>query len=688
MKKNYFIILCIIILCFMFTGCKKKSYCEKNGHDFSNATCLMPEKCVECGKEGNPALGHEYSEPTCVDDSVCIRCNDVLEYAHGHEYTELTCTEDSICKKCNEINLKAKGHNVVIDQAVEATCEKEGMTEGSHCSLCNEVLNKQEVINKKEHTFTDWRLNVSPNENTDGSWIRNCDSCKKTETKVLTYAEVIETINNAYAQVNIPKEITGDIEIVKAVGDVKISWKSSNSYLLTASGEVKSRGTTSKKVSLYATYSYLGVKYDVEYVVTILGYTDEERINMAAEKVSIPEIVSGNIDFVTSLSYKVKATYTSSNPEVISNDGKLTPQSEDITITITVLFSLGEATMEKSFDVLVKKYNPEEKMHQLTIYSKDLDLSNQEGLIINNNRIELAQGVSEATYYSKEYDTMGFYCLVGSWAAISNENATCELKVSVRVDDAWSDYISYGKWGLGLQNALYDQSNDLIKLSVDEVMVLNNKLANAIKYSITLRRTNETFESPKLSLVSFALQADNHSHYIDKSLLPEYVNYEVPQLNQNIVPGIGNIICSATSSTMLLKYYGFNFSDKDAEYEHRYVASLVKDYGNNIYGNWVYNTATISAYGLNSYLARMYSLEELMYHLANVGPVSLTVRGTMTSNVASYTTNGHLIVCTGYKYVDGELVFLCNDPNVKVVACEYTETVMKATWRNVAYVIE
>ena len=45
----------------------------------------------------------------------------------------------------------------------------------------------------------------------------------------------------------------------------------------------------------------------------------------------------------------------------------------------------------------------------------------------------------------------------------------------------------------------------------------------------------------------------------------------------------------------------------------------------------------------------------------------------------------HLI---GYKYIDGTLYILCNDPNVPNVYCEYSYTVIKNTWRNVSYVIE
>lgn len=46
-----------------------------------------------------------------------------------------------------------KEHTVVIDPAVEATCTKTGLTEGKHCSVCNEVIVAQKVVPKKAHSY-------------------------------------------------------------------------------------------------------------------------------------------------------------------------------------------------------------------------------------------------------------------------------------------------------------------------------------------------------------------------------------------------------------------------------------------------------------------------------------------------------------------------------------------------------
>ena len=46
----------------------------------------------------------------------------------------------------------ALGHTEVTDAAVAPTCTETGITEGSHCSVCNTVLKAQEVIPAMGHT--------------------------------------------------------------------------------------------------------------------------------------------------------------------------------------------------------------------------------------------------------------------------------------------------------------------------------------------------------------------------------------------------------------------------------------------------------------------------------------------------------------------------------------------------------
>jgi hypothetical protein len=51
--------------------------------------------------------------------------------------------------------VKAHGHAEVVDAAVAPTCTETGLTEGKHCSVCDEVLIARTVIAPKGHTYSE-----------------------------------------------------------------------------------------------------------------------------------------------------------------------------------------------------------------------------------------------------------------------------------------------------------------------------------------------------------------------------------------------------------------------------------------------------------------------------------------------------------------------------------------------------
>ncbi len=324
--------------------------------------------------------------------------------------------------------------------------------------------------------------------------------------------------------------------------------------------------------------------------------------------------------------------------------------------------------------------------HQIFEYAQDYYINNEANLLLKDRGLILKEDAIEATYHSKEISIIPSTIVVASWGAITSKDATVEVRVSLKVNGIWSKYVSYGRWGFGLKNKSYFQQMDLIKLDEDEMIVLDNLLATSIKYEIIFRRTNLNISSPKFNFISFALAAPNYTYNVSREKLPTYVLHDVPKLCQLVVPEIGNSICSPTTITMQLKYQGLDFSNFD-EFEHRYIAIKSHDYGNDIFGNWVYCTVTAASFNLKAYVAKMYSIEELLQHLID-GPVGLSVRGRMISSEKDYTTKGHLLLAIGYKYIDDKLYILCNDPNVNNVYCEYSEDVIKETWRYVSYIVK
>lgn len=91
---------------------------------------------------------------------------DATDKVHSHSWVtknvvkEATCTEAGSkvenCASCDAVqtvSIPVKGHTVVKDAAVASTVFADGKTEGSHCSVCGTVLEKQNTIAKVPGTI-------------------------------------------------------------------------------------------------------------------------------------------------------------------------------------------------------------------------------------------------------------------------------------------------------------------------------------------------------------------------------------------------------------------------------------------------------------------------------------------------------------------------------------------------------
>ena len=135
------------------------------GHDYSGApaTCTTDQICARegCGAVLDSAKGHDYSgaPATCTTDQICARegCGAVLDSAKGHDYSgaPATCTTDQVCARegCGAVLDSAKGHTPVTDAAVAPTCTATGLTEGTHCEVCGDVLVAQQIVPMTGHNY-------------------------------------------------------------------------------------------------------------------------------------------------------------------------------------------------------------------------------------------------------------------------------------------------------------------------------------------------------------------------------------------------------------------------------------------------------------------------------------------------------------------------------------------------------
>jgi len=169
--KRLFLLLIMLLSLLFAPAVLAESGCEQEGH---RALCSAPGICEACGFTGDIAqLLHswgtpETTDPTCAAEGAllysCQECEETKttllpKLPHTEvtdEAVEPTCTETGLsqgshCSICNEVILPqevipAWGHNEVTDEAVEPTCTETGLSQGSHCSICSEVILPQELI--------------------------------------------------------------------------------------------------------------------------------------------------------------------------------------------------------------------------------------------------------------------------------------------------------------------------------------------------------------------------------------------------------------------------------------------------------------------------------------------------------------------------------------------------------------
>lgn len=102
-------------------------------------------------------------------------------------------TRTYACSKCGDSYVDtyadALGHTEIIDEAVPATCVQTGLTEGSHCSVCNTVLIAQEVIPLTDHNWDAGTISKEPTEEETGIKLYLCTVCGETREEILPVLE-------------------------------------------------------------------------------------------------------------------------------------------------------------------------------------------------------------------------------------------------------------------------------------------------------------------------------------------------------------------------------------------------------------------------------------------------------------------------------------------------------------------
>ena len=119
----------------------KKATCKREGTQFRT--------CSKCSKTEAKSIQKSQTHTPVTDAAVAATCKN----------TGLT--EGSHCSVCNKVFVaqtivpKTEDHTPVTDAAVAATCKNTCLTEGSHCRICNQIIVNQVELPKKQHNYID-----------------------------------------------------------------------------------------------------------------------------------------------------------------------------------------------------------------------------------------------------------------------------------------------------------------------------------------------------------------------------------------------------------------------------------------------------------------------------------------------------------------------------------------------------
>jgi hypothetical protein len=286
----------------------------------------------------------------------------------------------------------------------------------------------------------------------------------------------------------------------------------------------------------------------------------------------------------------------------------------------------------------------------------------------------------EAGAWTSPWSTPGFAAtaLIPTWEATTPGRSLVRIELRAMAADgttgSWDTVADWARTSRPVPRTTYSgQADDLGRVSVDTWYATASITSWQVR--VTLMRPRGSSLAVSLERVGAVASADASAPRPTSAPGPGVGTVlPVPAYSQMVHSGHypqwgggGEAWCSATSTAMVLGYYGISPTPTgiapghaDAVVDH--TAKMVYDHGYGGTGNWAFNTAyAATLVAGDSYVTRMRDLREAEDYIAAGVPLIVSIafdRFQLTGAPIS-ASNGHLLVVVGFE-ADGDVVV--NDP--------------------------
>lgn len=306
-----------------------------------------------------------------------------------------------------------------------------------------------------------------------------------------------------------------------------------------------------------------------------------------------------------------------------------------------------------------------------------------DNLVHKDGYIQLNDLKEKGTLETESFYLQSFSELVPSWNILIDEYSKVSILIALGNSEGYGTYYTMALWQSDYKLSFKNQEDDYAKVSIDTVITRKDDI-DRIKFKVIFSQS-ET-DQTKLKNISVTTVLSSSVNDFTTTNLNNHEITITPR-QQLSVPLIGNSICSPTSLSMVLNYYGYSDSAS-------LVAGKVYDKGSNIYGNWSFNSSYAGGFNLYSRVEYIDQLSVLMGYINADIPVVLSImtknKEALEGSIMGY-PSGHLIVLTGFVLKGDTWYAIVNDPaeydDVRVRR-EYKLDQLLDAFRGYAYILQ